>query len=140
MVQSVLRLLRSFTCALKGFFLLLSHVIYLKSWQENYKSVFFPKLQFLNDKLQLYTQKNYVPLGNLAKFMFWSISSFKNLQAWKVYSFLSFSGERYIWENWKYSFCRKFRLQLLRDSKKSSPTNHSVWKRRNSYNPFVSLR
>ena len=25
----------------------------ISSWKENYKSVFFPKLQFLNDKLQL---------------------------------------------------------------------------------------
>ena len=41
----------------------------ISSWQENYKSVFFPKLQFLNDKLQLYPKKLF---GTLAK-LFWSI-------------------------------------------------------------------
>ena len=49
----------------------------------------FPKL-FLNDKIYSYTQKNYLALGNLAK---WSILSFKILQDWKVNIFLSFSGE-----------------------------------------------
>ena len=40
----------------------------------------FPKL-FLNDKIYSYTKKNnYLALGNLAKLMFWSILSFKNLQ------------------------------------------------------------
>ena len=39
----------------------------------------FPKL-FLNDKIYRYTTKNYLALGNLAKLMFWSILSFKNLQ------------------------------------------------------------
>ena len=39
----------------------------------------FPKL-FLNDKIYRYTKKNYLAIGNLAKLMFWSISSFKNLQ------------------------------------------------------------
>ena len=53
----------------------------------------FPKL-FLNDKIYSYTKKNYLALGNLAKLMFWSILSFKNLQDWKVNIFLSFSGER----------------------------------------------
>ena len=32
----------------------------------------FPKL-FLNDKINSYTKKNYLALGNLAKLMFWSI-------------------------------------------------------------------
>ena len=41
----------------------------ISSWQENYKSVFFPKLQFLNDKLQLYPKMLF---GTLAK-LFWSI-------------------------------------------------------------------
>jgi hypothetical protein len=31
------------------------------------------KLQFLNDKIYSYNKKNYLALGNLAKFMFWSI-------------------------------------------------------------------
>ena len=39
----------------------------ISCWQENYKSVFFPKLQFLNDKLQLYPKKLF---GTLAK-LFW---------------------------------------------------------------------
>ena len=39
----------------------------------------FPKL-FLNDKIYSYTKNNYLALGNLAKLMFWSILSFKNLQ------------------------------------------------------------
>ena len=34
------------------------------SQADNYQSVFFPKLQFLNDKLQLYPKKLY---GNLSK-------------------------------------------------------------------------
>ena len=41
----------------------------ISSWQENYKSVFFPELQFLNDKLQLYPKKLF---GTLAKLV-WSI-------------------------------------------------------------------
>ena len=52
----------------------------------------FPKL-FLNDKIYHHTKKNYLALGNLAKLMFRSILSFKNLQDWKVNIFLSFSGE-----------------------------------------------
>ena len=47
----------------------------------------FTKLQFLNDKIYSYSKKNYLALGNL-------ILSFKNLQDWKVNTFLSFSGER----------------------------------------------
>ena len=39
----------------------------------------FPKL-FLNNKVYSYTKNNYLALGNLAKVMFWSILSFKNLQ------------------------------------------------------------
>ena len=39
----------------------------------------FPKL-FLNDKIYSYTKKSYLALGNLAKLVFWSILSFKNLQ------------------------------------------------------------
>ena len=41
----------------------------ISSWQENYKSVFFPNLQFLYDKLQLYPKKLFVTLAKL----FWSI-------------------------------------------------------------------
>ena len=41
---------------------------FISSWQENYKSVFFPKLQFLNDKLQIHLKKLF---GNLAKLL-WS--------------------------------------------------------------------
>ena len=41
-----------------------------------------------------YTKKNYLALGNLAKLMFWSILSFKNLQDWNVNTFLSFSVEK----------------------------------------------
>ena len=36
----------------------------------------------------------FLALGNVAKLMFCSILSFKNLQDWKVNIFLSFSGER----------------------------------------------
>jgi hypothetical protein len=56
----------------------------ISSWQECYKSVFFfnfTKLQFLNDKIYSFPQKNYLALGNL-------ILSFKNLQDWKVNTFL----------------------------------------------------
>ena len=72
-------------------------------------SLFFVKLKrpsgncyvncFLCDKTALsrtlnYTIKNYLALGNLAKLMFWSILSFKNLQHLKVVFFLGFSGAR----------------------------------------------
>ena len=41
-----------------------------------------------------YTKKRYLALGNLAKLVFLSILSFKNVQGWKVNIFLNFSGER----------------------------------------------
>ena len=84
--------IRFSTCPLTSFFWLLSHVIYLKLTKVLYECLFFPKL-FLYEKIYSYTKKNYFALGNLAKLMFWSILSFKNLQDWKVNIFLSFSGE-----------------------------------------------
>ena len=55
----------------------------ISSWQENYKSVFFPKLQFLNDKLQLYPKKLF---GNMAK-LFWSFyySKVCKLETWSYF-------------------------------------------------------
>ena len=58
---------------------------------------FFPKMSdgyFWMIKFAVIPKKNYLALGNLAKFMFWSILSFKNFQDRKVNIFLSFSGER----------------------------------------------
>ena len=70
------RLLSSSTCALTGFFWLLSHVIYLKLTKVLYECLLinFTKLQFLNNKIYSYTKNNYLALGNL---VFWSISSLK---------------------------------------------------------------
>ena len=58
--------------------------------QENYKSVFFPKLQFLNDRLQLYPKKLF---GNLAK-LFWSFYHPKVCKLKKQAVFSVFYGER----------------------------------------------
>ena len=68
-------------------------------------------------KFTVIPKKNYLALDNL-------ILSFKNWSFLKFLSFLSFSGERQIWEDWKNSFCWKFRPQFLRDRKRSSATPH----------------
>jgi hypothetical protein len=47
--------------------------------QADKECLLFPK-PFLNDKSYSYTKKNYLALGNLAKWMFWSTLSFKNFQ------------------------------------------------------------
>ena len=64
----------------------------ISSWQEYYQSVFFPKMNEINDKIYNYSKKP-IALVNLAKLIFWLILSFKNLQDWKVNTFLIFSGE-----------------------------------------------
>ena len=61
---------------------------FVSSWQEKYQSVFFPKLQFLNDKLQLYPKKLF------GTWPFGKIDVLVDLQAWKANSFFSFSGEK----------------------------------------------
>ena len=48
-------------------------------------------LNFWIIKFTVVAKKNHLTLGNLAKLVFWSISSFKN---WKV-----FSGDRFFWGN-----------------------------------------
>ena len=68
--------------------------------------------------------KNYLILFNLANWCFGQSYQSENLQDWKINIFLSFSGEKWIWEDWEYSFCRNFRPQLLRDRKRSSATHH----------------
>ena len=60
----------------------------ISSWQECYKSYFFPMLQFLNNRLLLY------PINNLACLGQFNHSRICILK--KVNSFLSFSGKRLI--------------------------------------------
>ena len=67
----------SSTCALTGFFWLLSHVIYLKLTRV-LQDYLLSKLQFLNDELQLHPKKQF---GNVAK-LFWSFYQSK-IEAWE---------------------------------------------------------
>ena len=55
----------------------------ISSWLEYYKIVFFPKLKFLNDKLQLHPKKLF---GNMAK-LFWSFyySKVCKLETWSYF-------------------------------------------------------
>jgi hypothetical protein len=82
----------SSTCPLTRFFRPLSHVIYLKLTKVLSECL-------LSKMNEIIPKKNNLALGNLAKLIFWLILSFKNLQNWKVNTFLSFSGESYIWED-----------------------------------------
>ena len=65
-------------------------------------------------KFTFITKKKYLALGNLAKFVFWSILSFKSLQL---------SCSQFFW--WVDSFYKKFRPQLLRNRKRSFANRHS---------------
>ena len=69
----------------------------ISSWQKYFKSVYFPKAEWWLAELLFLSLNNWglnFLQNELARLMLWSIFSFKNLQDWKVISFLSFSGER----------------------------------------------
>ena len=80
---------RSSTCPLKSFFWLLSHMIYLKLKRVLSESL-LSKMNEITDKIYNYTKETNLAFGNLE---FWLILSFKNLQDWKVNTFLPFSVE-----------------------------------------------
>ena len=85
----------------------------------------FSILQNFNFWMIKYTVITKKTIWHLPIWQNWCFGQFY-LQDWKVNIFLSFSGERWIWEDWGNSFCRKIRPQLLRDRKICSTIHHLV--------------
>ena len=97
---------------------------------------FFPKLQFLNDKLQLCPKNLFSNIWQncFGHFITQKFVSLKSNQ------FSQFFLVRGIAERIDKINVQKVQASDLRDRKRSSTTHHLVWERRHSYNTFVSLR
>ena len=114
----------------------------ISSWQNSYKSVFFPKAEwwvFLNDNICSYTKKAIWHLAIWQNwYVLWSILSFKNLQDWKVNIFFRFSGKSERIES--IHFAESSGLSCWETEKEVLLPITQLWERRHSYNTFVCLR